>query len=535
MDNSLPLSSQIATLAIQIAVIIFAAKIFGRLAEKVKIPSVLGELSAGIIIGPYLLGGIAIPLTVFEHGLFPTVGNSNLPVSEMLYAFSVFGSIVLLFISGLETDIKQFLRYSTVGSMVGITGALFSFASGAFFGMKMFEVPLSDPRCLFLGILCTATSVGITARILTEKKRIDSPEGTTILAAAVLDDVLGIIGLAVVVGVIGMESDGLVKSSAWGPIGRIALKSIAIWLGFTAVGIIFSEKIADFLKKFQPANTFSVLAFGMALLLAGIFEHAGLAMIVGAYVMGLSLSKSGISNAILRNTAPLYNFFVPVFFVVMGMMTDIKIFVDMQVILYGIVYSVLAVIAKLAGCALAAYFMEFNLIGSLRIGAGMIPRGEVALIIASIGTGTIVTLNGVKTPVFTPELFGIAVIMTVLTTILSPLLLNLLLEVKKSGLRNEKSNDEKICTSYSMPSDNLREIIFQMMLDKFHKAGFKHSLQLQNGGTTFFSNGQIAFILEKSDDKLVFKANSFNTEIIRCIMTQVFKDLRTNIHYLKIL
>ena len=108
MDNTLPLSSQIATLAIQIAVIIFAAKIFGKAAEKVKIPSVLGELFAGIIIGPYLLGGVGIPLTVFDRGLFPMMHNDGLPVSTMLYSFASFGSIVLLFVSGLETDIKQF-------------------------------------------------------------------------------------------------------------------------------------------------------------------------------------------------------------------------------------------------------------------------------------------------------------------------------------------------------------------------------------------------------------------------------------------
>lgn len=530
MDNTLPLSSQIATLAIQIAVIIFAAKIFGKAAEKVKIPSVLGELFAGIIIGPYLLGGVGIPLTVFDRGLFPMMHNDGLPVSTMLYSFASFGSIVLLFVSGLETDIKQFLRYSTAGAVIGFSGAFLSFALGAWLGMRMFDVPLLDPRCLFLGILCTATSVGITARILEEKKRIDSPEGTTIMAAAVLDDVIGIIGLATVTGIIGMESDGLLKHSNWGAIGIITLKSITVWLGFTVAGIIFSEKIADFLKIFHPAANYTAAAFAMTLLLAGIFEHSGLAMIVGAYVMGLSLSKSKISNILQRNMNVVYNFFVPVFFVVMGMLTDVRIFLDMRIILYGVIYFLLAAAAKFAGCGAAAYFMDFNLLGAMRIGAGMIPRGEVALIIAGIAASTFVNYNGVRTPIFTAELFGIAIIMTFMTTVIAPLILNFLLDIKRSGLRKEYEDVQKISTSYTLPSEAIREIVLQMILDKFQKNGFRYSFLSKKTGMSFCSNGKAAFIFEKKDDGFVFKADELNTVMIRNVMSQIFEELRSKIN-----
>mgnify|MGYP002166076495 CR=1 FL=1 len=132
----------------------------------------------------------------FEHGFFPLLEGASLPVSVPLYSIATLGSIMLLFMSGLETDLRMFFRYSVVGTVVGLGGVIFSFVFGAVLGMLLLHAPFMDPRCLFLGILSTATSVGITARILSEKKSIDSPEGTTILAAAVIDDVLGIICLA---------------------------------------------------------------------------------------------------------------------------------------------------------------------------------------------------------------------------------------------------------------------------------------------------------------------------------------------------
>ena len=238
------MAATIAVLALQIGIILFAARFFGKLAQKCKIPAVLGELVAGIIIGPYILGGIGINLHGFENGIFPLIEGSSIPVSLSLYAIATIGSIILLFMSGLETDLNQFFRYSVAGTLVGLGGAVVSFLFGNWMGMWMLNVGFMDPRCLFLGILCTATSVGITARILSERKSIDSPEGTTILAAAVIDDVLGIIALAIVMGIVG--ASGVQGGSVdWANIGKIALKSFGVWLGITALGLLFAHKNAQ--------------------------------------------------------------------------------------------------------------------------------------------------------------------------------------------------------------------------------------------------------------------------------------------------
>lgn len=235
-------------LVLQIGIILFAVRLGGMLVKKLGIPTVLGELLAGVAIGPYALGSIPLG-SFFPHGIFPLNG-AELAVSPELYGFATVASIILLFASGLETDLGMFLRYSVAGGIVGIGGVVFSFGLGNALGMIILDTGFMDPRCLFLGIMSTATSVGITARILSEKKKMDSPEGVTILAAAVFDDVLGIILLAVVLGIVAVITGGTGAGLTAGAIGSIAGRAFGIWLGFTALGLIFSKRIANFLKFF---------------------------------------------------------------------------------------------------------------------------------------------------------------------------------------------------------------------------------------------------------------------------------------------
>lgn len=184
-------------------------------------------------------------------------------------------------------------------------------------------------------------------------------------------------------------------------------------------------------------------------------------MIVGAYVVGLSLSKTDISFAIQNALHPLYNFFVPIFFVVMGMLVDIRVFADMNVLKVGLVFSLLAILAKVIGCALPAIFMNFNMIGSLRIGAGMVPRGEVALIIAGIGAGTMMTLNGKETPILDSRFFGVAIIMTLLTTVVAPPLLAALLNLAAKGIRKEEKVENSVNSNFPFPSEPIRDFVFK--------------------------------------------------------------------------
>ena len=534
MEENLSVAAQISILAIQLGVILFAARVCGMAAAKLKIPSVLGELIAGILIGPFVLGALPIPLHGLHGGLFPLTAASSLPVSQTLYGIATLGSIVLLFMSGLETDLRMFFRYSLVGTIVGLGGVVFSFAFGGWLGMFFLKTGFMDPRCLCLGILCTATSVGITARILSEKHSIDSPEGTTILAAAVIDDVLGIICLAVVMGIVAAGNGGSAAID-WGSIGAIAAKSFGIWLGVTALGLIFAHKIASFLKIFKGSINFSVLALGLALLLAGLFEQAGLAMIVGAYVMGLCLSKTDISFSIQRPLIPIYNLLVPVFFVVMGMLVDIRVMSNPTVLKLGLIYSVLAIAAKIIGCALPALFMNFNMIGALRIGAGMIPRGEVALIIAGIGATTMMNLNGVNQPVINPELFGVAIIMTLVTTLAAPPMLSAILAVNKKGVKVEKEDSTLQHINYEFPTDTISEFVMRDAIANFRKEGFRHSEFVRGEGIISFRKESSTFSLTINGNHFTFESGAKEVGIIKAVMYETIVGLHQSLTQLRTL
>lgn len=445
-------------LVFQIAIIIFAVRIFGKLAVKIGIPSVLGELISGIIIGPYALG--AIPLPGFAAGLFP-LNSATLAVSPELYAFSTLASIILLFTSGLETDLKLFLKYSLSGGIIGFGGVAVSFLLGDAAAMLMLHANFMDVRCLFLGIMSTATSVGITARILSDKKKMDSPEGVTILAAAVFDDVLGIVLLAVVMGIVSAMSGGAALSG--GKIGLIAVKAFAIWLIFTALCIIFSKQIAKFSKLFGGPFDFSISAFGVALILAGIFEKQGLAMIIGAYTTGLALSGTDIAPVVQEKIHGIYKFFVPIFFAVMGMSVNMKEFLNPSVLEFGAVYTVIGILAKIIGCGGPSLGLGFNMKGAIRIGAGMIPRGEVALIIAGIG---------LTAGVINQQVFGVVILMTLVTTLAAPPLLNILLSIKGRGTRKEVKTSESQQFIWDFNDPEIAMLMLDMFVADLRKEGF---------------------------------------------------------------
>lgn len=448
-------------LVLQVAVIVIAARVFGHIFSRyLKQAQVLGELFAGMLIGPYALGAFRIP--ALGQPLFPATGEA-LPVSPELYGLAVIASVILLFLAGLETDLATFLKYSVMGTMVGIGGVVLSFILGDLIAVLMLPGVESfmSPTALFLGTLSTATSVGITARILSEKRKMSSPEGVTILAGAVLDDVLGIILLAVVVGIsrLGAGSAGV----NWGRIGLIALKAFGFWIGCTVLGIVLARKITKGLKWLRSYDAIAGVALGMALFLAGLAEIAGLAMIIGAYVMGLSLSQTDMAHELRERLHGVYQFLVPLFFCVMGMMVNFRAM--RSVILFGLVFTAMAVIGKIVGCGLPAWLMGFNLRGAFRVGAGMLPRGEVTLIVAGIG---------LSAGAIGQDMYGVAIMTLLIASIIAPPILIKSFE-GGGGLRNrlDVEGGETGCRlDLKFPSPQIASFITSLIQDAFRSEEF---------------------------------------------------------------
>lgn len=458
------LTHKMMILMLQLAVIMIAARVCGELFERfLKQPSVLGELAAGMIIGPYALGPY---IDIFGSGpLFPLLMGAAVPVSEPLYGLATMASIVLLFMVGLETDFKQFMRYAGPGFAVGVGGVIGSFLTGAYCYVWYSGESFMSPAALFMGTVSTATSVGITARVLSEKKKLDSPEGTTILAGAVIDDVLGILILAVVGGIAATATPGSEQSVDWGAIGIIAAKAFGFWLGATALGIMLSSKIQSFMHWFRSAGSSVSLGLGFAFLLAGVAETFGLAMIIGAYIMGLSLSKERISHELEHALLPIYAGFVPVFFAVMGMLVNFKAM--MPAFWFGVVYSLIAVISKVLGSGIPCFFVGFNGIGAMRIGMGMLPRGEVALIVAGVG---------MSQGFIGQDMFGVVIMMTLVTTVIAPPGLVALFNIKKTGVKDAEGEDADQAPEKMIFIDQLswsnHGLLIDCLQEQFETRGF---------------------------------------------------------------
>ncbi len=500
-------------LVFQISFILFAARIGSMCFEKLNVPSVLGEIIAGVIIGPYCLG--QIQFWGFKEGLFPI--NGIFPVSVELYGIATIASIILLFFVGLETDLTTFLKFSFVGSVVGIFGVIVSFISGDILGVYLSN-PILGQHCgflhpipLFLGVISTATSVGITARILSEKRKLNSPEGVTILAAAVIDDVLGIIILAVV---LGMSKSGDI---GWGKISLIALKAVGIWVGFTLLGLKYARRITEMLKSVKDRTIIAILSFGIALLMAGIFEKSGLAMIIGSYVAGLSLSKTDVSYMIQEKLDSLQKFFVPIFFCVMGMLINLKDLASTHVLWFGLLYTGVAILGKVIGCSFPSLFLNFNLRGAMRVGVGMVPRGEVALIIAGVGLAT---------GIINDEVFNIVMIMTFLTTLITPLVLDRMLDIDKPVLRVEKEEeDENKQIDFILPSPETAELLLNKVVGAFENEGF--FVHRMSGEQRLYQlrKEDISIVFKYSPERFIFDCLSQHAAFVHTLFYEVIAEL----------
>ena len=422
-------SEEIVRLVLQLGVILLAAKLSGEICERfLKIPPVLGELGAGILIGPFALGGVDIPGLgpLFEdlHSAASGTEGFTLPISESLWSIAQIGAIILLFTAGLETNLRQFVRYAGPASIVAVGGSVVPFILGVAVTVAFgYADGFGDPKALFVGAIFTATSIGISVRVLGDLRRLDTAEGVTILAAAVLDDVLGILILTVVLG-IAIEGEFSASST-----GLIALKTIGFWVALTGLGVLLSKRISALFGRFRVSGAAMGLALGLAFLASALAEMFGLAMIIGAFSIGLALSGTDLAHRLEEPLRGVYAALIPIFFVVMGMLVDVTALGGVWQ--FGIAATALAIIGKVVGSGVPALFTGFNLFGAWRIGIGMLPRGEVALIMAGIGVGA---------GLIRQELFGVAIIVTVVTTVLAPLVLARSFHEGVPGLRSQEGD-----------------------------------------------------------------------------------------------
>lgn len=408
---------QVPMVLLGLVVLFLGAKIGGILALRYSLPIVLGELLMGIFLGNLVLLGIP--------------GFEFIKQSDIFLVFAEIGVILLLFEVGLESSLKEMLQVGPVALLVAVIGVIAPFFLG--YGVSWFFMPEKSPYIhAFIGATLCATSVGITARVLKDLGKLQLKESKIILGAAVIDDVLGLIILAVIQGVILSANSGGESLSSF-EILQIAFKAVA----FLAVALLLGGKISPSIFKLGARSKISGSLISVSLsfcfLLAYLAHLVGLAPIVGAFAAGLLVDGHGYAKFYGQERSvevlifPISKFFVPLFFVHMGMGVNLAAFSSPSVILFGLALSFVAILGKQA-CGLGIFGKKNKAVSKALIGVGMIPRGEVGLIFAGIGVK--LTLDG--SPVVDDKLYASIIVMVLLTTLVTPPVLKILLDKKEA-------------------------------------------------------------------------------------------------------
>jgi len=376
-------------LLLELLLMFAGGKFLAEILERLRQPAVVGEIVAGVLLGPSLLALI--------H------------VSELTAGLAEIGVIFLLFTVGLETRPRDLLQVGWTAAVVALLGVLVPFVLG-FYYMRLLDQSMVES--IFIGAALTATSVGITARVLADVGMLSSRVARVILGAAVLDDILAMIVLAIV------------SSLSQGQINYASLAIVAVEaVGFSLLVIFFGSRLV---RRFRPtvarlrtqnAAFFLSVVLCLALSLASIY--VGMAAIIGAFLAGLALSEHSVEWRLQENAHPIMEFLAPFFFVLLGAQVDLKTISEPRLLSVASILCLLAVVSKLIGCGLGSLRLGFN--DALRIGVGMVPRGEVGLIVAAVG---------LRLHTISDAAYAQVVLMSIVTTLFAPPILRWLLTRK---------------------------------------------------------------------------------------------------------
>jgi Kef-type K+ transport system membrane component KefB len=385
----------IPDLFLVLAAMLIAAKLLGEVAERYGQPAVLGELIAGVLLGGSVLA------------IVPTEGTA----AEIIHVFAELGVLLLLFQIGLETDLREMFRVGTASLSVAAVGVALPFVLGFAYWAYVPHAASGGATdlttaAIFVGATLTATSVGITARVLSDLGQMNTQEARIIIGAAVIDDVLGLVILTVV--------SGIVAGTSMSPLGIVRVFAVAV--GFLVVAVLAGRyaapRLFDLVVRMRVRYVLLVFAIAFALALSATAALVGSALIIGAFAAGVILSGTNQFDTIEREVRPVASIFTPIFFVSVGASVNLGLLDPTREGSAGVLgvaaaLTALAIIGKLAA-GWAAPWVDFR---RLVVGVGMVPRGEVGLIFADIGR---------RAGVLNEAVFGAILLMVMATTFVAP-------------------------------------------------------------------------------------------------------------------
>ncbi|MFN2310900.1 MAG: cation:proton antiporter [Spirochaetia bacterium] len=507
---------ELARLAIELGIILFVARLAGLVARRIHLPGLVGEIIAGALIGPYALGSVGVPY--FADGLFPLQAE-GLAVSLPLFGFLAIAAIVHVFVAGLESNTTLFLKMSITGVITAIGGMIFGFIGGIIVPVFFLDMSLLEPGTLLLGILSISASVGIPARLLAEKHRMDTPEAVTVMGSAMFQSGIAILLLAVVLGSAAAFEGGeqaVFREQA----ATLAVRAFALWAIVGVVAILGARYLSSFLKSFKSPVVFSMLALALALVLSGAFEAMGLAAVIGAYILGLSLSKTDISYVIQQQLHPLNAFFVPILFVVTGMLFDVRLLADPQFLVLGLSAAFFSSIFKLFGTTTPAFWANFNRRGVLRIGFGLMPREETALVIAAVGLAA---------GLMDESVFRIGVLMVLFSILVGTPIYSKLTSGKERGTREPVRGAEPMTLPFHFPNAEVTRLVASAVIDAVRAEDFFFFRMHTSPPTYQFRRDRVFFSLRHDETSIEFTSDPEDAGYVRTLMHETLVQIRTTI------
>ena len=386
---------------IAVGILLASAKLMGELFSRIKLPIVLGELLAGMIIGPFALGAFL---------LHPDTGESILQIGPEIRTLGEIGAIVILFMAGLEMSPKEFLRGGKASFTVGTLGVVVPF----FAGLLVFQAFGFDAlQAMMIATALTATSIAISIQVLKEFNKIKTPEARLIIAAAVVDDILAIAVLSVVTS-FGVGGEEALENIDVVDIAFTILKVLGFFAAILITAIFVIPKVITprIWKASGSVEGIATASFFGAAAIAGML---GLSPIVGAFAVGMALSTTKVFEKIENFISRIGLIFAPLFFAIIGAQVDFRT-VNLDVLMLSAVVIAIAIATKLFGCGLPAILFLKNKAAGMRVGIGMISRGEVGLIVAGVG---------LSSGVLTGDVYTTIVLMVAVTTIITPIWLKM--------------------------------------------------------------------------------------------------------------
>jgi Na+:H+ antiporter len=385
---------------ITLSILLFAAKLFAELFHRIKMPVVLGELLAGIIVGPYALGGI---IPIYN-------GEPLVVLDENIRHIGEISAIVILFIAGLEITPREFLKGGAASFTVGSLGVIVPF----FVGYYVFTtiIGLEAIQSMLIATALTATSIAISIQVLTELGKMKSKESRLILGAAIVDDILAIAALSVVTTMVqtGNITPNLID------ITFLILKILGLFAVVLVGAILIVPRILHVERLWRSEGSVEGITTAVFFGAAGIAAIVGLSPIVGAFSIGMAVASTRVIKQIEEYVSKLGIIFAPLFFAIIGSQVDLR-GVNLNVLYVAGIMVAVAIITKLIGCGLPAMiFLKGNKTKAMKVGIGMISRGEVGLIVAGVG----VSSGALSTDIYTS-----VIIMVAVTTIITPIWLKM--------------------------------------------------------------------------------------------------------------